>query len=235
MDPWQLIVTPDLPGEKNMRVDLKLFQQLEKGDGQSTLRFYSWQPQCISLGYSQIIDEEIDLLKARELGWDVVKRPTGGGIVFHNRAEVTYSLVTAIDNPLLPKEMIPSYKKISEAIVSGLKHLGINAQVKSSPVPSPQSLSPLCFSFPAEYEIVVGGRKLVGSAQKRGKRALLQQGSIFVRNTDSAAFSLLKKPVNEYNAVSLEEILGREISFEEVRAALINGFKEYLGIKFNED
>jgi lipoate-protein ligase A len=231
MGSWQLIRTPDQDGRQNMQLDLELFQAFEKSDGPSILRFYSWQPQCVSLGYSQKIEAEIDLAKAMELKWEIVKRPTGGGIVFHNEAEITYSLVTAIDNPLLPKGMVPSYKKISEAIVLGLQYMGIKAEVKSTPVPRPSSLDPLCFSYPAEYEVVYNGRKIVGSAQKRGRRALLQQGSIFVRDTDPSALLLLKQPAKEYNAVSVEEILGRTAGFLEIASALQQGFEECFKIE----
>jgi lipoate-protein ligase A len=236
-----------------MDLDLKLFQDFDKGLITSILRIYSWKPNCISLGYSQSIEKEIDTNKAALLGWDVVKRPTGGGIVFHNEAEVTYSLVTAIDNPLLPKGLVPSYKKISEAVVLGLNTIGVSAKIQSSPRHSLRSCHPspslmergmnsdvsrkkgvrsLCFSYPAEYEIVANGGKIVGSAQKRGRKALLQQGSVFVRNTTNEALSVLKRRDLELNAVSVEEILGRQISFEELSGALINGFEQGLGIKF---
>jgi len=200
MAAWQLIVSPRLPGSANMQTDLKLFHDFEKGLIPSTLRIYSWKPKCISVGYSQ------DLVKKN--GWDVVKRPTGGGIVFHNETEVTYSLVTDLNNPILPEGMIPSYKKISEAILLGLKSLNINAEIAPR-TPRPASRSSLCFDLPAEYEIVVGGKKIVGSAQKRGKKALLQQGSICI-----------------------EEYLGINVKFDDVKDALIAGFSKTLGIQF---
>jgi len=272
---WQLIINPDISGRKNMEYDLELFRQYEMGAIPSTLRIYSWLPQCISLGYSQNIEKEIDTVKASALGWDLVKRPTGGGIVFHNEAEVTYSLVTAIDNPLLPQGLVPSYKKLSEAIVYALKIVGIEAEIQnpnyksqnkfphqnptcSSGVLAPalrtqcnptasggvfwcgnksqflNSKSQLCFSYPAEYEIVVNGKKIVGSAQKRGKKALLQQGSIFVRNPGQEVFSLLKQPVKEYNAISVEEVLGKEIGFIELSKAIVNGFEKVLEVTFND-
>jgi lipoate-protein ligase A len=199
MTSWQLIESPNLSGPQNMEYDLKLFHDFEKGLVPSTLRIYSWKPNCISLGYSQKMDRWIDGKMARKLGWDVVKRPTGGGIVFHNEAEVTYSLVTAIDNPILPEGLVPSYTKISEAIIFALKLMGIDSKLQTSnlppssrlrragklqkkpQIPNSKSETRLCFSYPAEYEIVYNGKKIVGSAQKRGKRTLLQQGSVFVR------------------------------------------------------
>jgi lipoate-protein ligase A len=215
MTSWQLIESPNLSGPQNMEYDLKLFHDFEKGLVPSTLRIYSWKPNCISLGYSQKMDRWIDGKMARKLGWDVVKRPTGGGIVFHNEAEVTYSLVTAIDNPILPEGLVPSYTKIS----------------KKPQIPNSKSETRLCFSYPAEYEIVYNGKKIVGSAQKRGKRTLLQQGSVFVRIVNNEAYSILKEPYQKENAVSIEEILNRKVSFEELSRALVEGFEEGLGVK----
>jgi len=211
-----------------MARDVELFNRFESGEEQQVLRIYSWQPQCISLGYTQKPEVEIDLEKAAALGWDVVKRPTGGGIVFHNAAEVTYSLVTALDNPALPKGLVPSYKKLSEAVVNALAMIGIKAEIRNTKHEI-RNKSQLCFSYPAEYEIVINDKKIVGSAQKRGRRALLQQGSIFVSPTPAEVFSVLKKPYEKPDAISLEEVLGRKVDFDELSQALIRGFKHVLG------
>ena len=240
MTSWKLILSPDLSGRAHMDLDLKHFQDLENGITPSILRIYSWKPNCISLGYSQKVEKEIDADKARILGWDVVKRPTGGGIVFHNEAEVTYSLVTSIDNPLLPKGLVPSFKKISEAIVLALHGIGISSEIRNSKFDIRNSRSQLCFSYPTEYEIVVegpstllgAGRKIVGAAQKRGRKALLQQGSIFVQRTPAEAFSVLKRQHDDIDAASVEEVLGREAGFGELSHALVKGFEEKLGVKF---
>ena len=232
MEAWQLILSPKLSGSAHMEFDLGLFNDLEKGSIPSTLRIYSWRPKCISLGYSQDIDGLVDRSRAKNTGWDIVKRPTGGGIVFHNEAEVTYSLVTALDDPLLPGGLVSSYKKLSEAIVHALGLLGVKAGLTRTQNSDHRTQNAvLCFSYPAEYEIVAGGKKIVGSAQKRGKRALLQQGSIFVRNTDKGSFSVLKGPYGRQNAVSVEEILGRKVGFEELSGALVKGFEKGLGIE----
>ncbi|MBU1027336.1 MAG: lipoate--protein ligase family protein [Candidatus Margulisbacteria bacterium] len=240
MAAWRLIKTPKLSGLTNMQTDLKMFHDFEAGLISSTLRIYSWKPKCISYGYAQKVDRLIALRQssgqggseAQKRDWDIVKRPTGGGIVFHNEAEVTYSLITELDNPKLPKGLVPSYKKLSEAIVHALNLFNINSELKPTQEPAnPPTRNSLCFSYPAEYEVVVDGRKIVGSAQKRGKRTLLQQGSIFVRNTSEDDFSLLKQPNQAYNAVSVEEVLGRTVGFEELYEALVVGFCETLKIE----
>ncbi|MFH1826266.1 MAG: hypothetical protein ABH823_03120, partial [bacterium] len=171
MDAWRLIATPHLSGSVNMQTDLKMMADFEAGLISSTLRIYSWQPRCISYGYGQKMERWKD---GKMEGWEVVKRPTGGGIVFHNEAEVTYSLVASLDNPILPKGLVPSYKKISDAVIVALRKVGVLAAVLDSrAVPAGRQVrgndkSALCFSYPAEYEIVCQGRKIVGSAQKRG-------------------------------------------------------------------
>ncbi|MFA6432102.1 MAG: lipoate--protein ligase family protein, partial [Candidatus Margulisiibacteriota bacterium] len=199
-----------------------------------TLRIYSWKNNCISLGFSQKIDEEVDNNKCAALGLEVVKRPTGGGMVFHNRSEITYSLVMLKDDPLLPKGLVPSYKKLSESLVYALNSLGIPAEISQQKKNIPLKEASLCFNYPAEYEVVAFGKKIVGSAQKRGKRALLQQGSIFVMRTSDTAFSALNARHGDINAVSVEEILGRIPTFEEMAGALIKGFEKVLGTSFNE-
>lgn len=193
------------------------------------LRIYSWQPKCISLGYSQDVEEEIDLVRAKEIGWEVVQRPTGGGIVFHNEAEITYSLV--IGKEKLPAGLVPSFEKISEAVILGLGKIGIVGEHQTSnskrqnKSQTTNHKSQLCFSYPEGYEIVANGKKLVGAAQKRGKRALLQQGSICVSPIESSAYQVLKRPFEEPEAISVQEILGRIPSFEELSQALATGFK----------
>lgn len=200
-----------------METDLKLFNDFEQGPSPSVLRIYSWKPKCISFGHSQ----EVINMK----GWDIVKRPTGGGTVFHNDAEVTYSLVTDLNNPTLPRGMIPSYKKISEAVVKALNSIKVPAEIRPSYINLKQPNSSLCFAYPAEYEVVVDGKKIVGSAQKRGRKTLLQQGSIFVKRTKIKGFS--------DNAISIEEILGKKIGFDELKEALTTGFSKILGIELS--
>lgn len=215
-------------GAENMKRDISLFNSYETEHTSSILRIYSWSKPCITLGYSQNIEEEIDENMARAMGWDIAKRPTGGGIVFHNTNEVTYSFVTGISNPILPNGLLKSYIKISEAIVCALQSIGIDAKISGSTAVSSKPLANLCFSYPAEYEVVVGNRKIVGSAQKRSKTTILQQGSIFVSKPDEAVFSLLKKPYEAHNAVSVEEALGRIVSFDELSTAIIGGFRNVL-------
>lgn len=217
-----------------MKLDEQLFLDHEAGYDKSTLRIYAWNPPCISVGYSQDMEKSVEIYKLFDKGWEIVKRPTGGGIVFHNLSEVTYSVITDINT--LGEGLIPSYMKISEAVVCGLNKLGIKAKIRETRYEIRDTRPDLCFSYPAEYEIVVQNRKLVGSAQKRGKKTLLQQGSVFVRHDFDDVLELLKNPIDKEfyakRAISIEEILGREAGFDEIAEALKNGFEEKLNCEF---
>lgn len=159
-----------------MAIDLEMFKHCNS----PKVRIYSWKNKCISYGYSQKIDELIDLKSAEKDGWEIVKRPTGGGIVYHNVDEVTYSAACPLE--LLPEGLTGSYYYISRIIVSALRSLGVEARIGTGSRGKGQGARKmqdgLCFSDTREYEISVNGKKVVGSAQKRGRSAMLQQGSI---------------------------------------------------------
>lgn len=212
MDPWQLILAPQTNGATNMAADLAFFQRCEAGENLSVLRIYSWRPKCISYGHSQKIERLIDCQKEKHHGWDLVRRPTGGGIVYHNEDEVSYSVITNLNNTRLPKGLLSSYRAISEVLVEALKYLGVKAEIcglepkkrsrdSSACLPAGRSQIPLCFAEPEGHEIVSDGQKIVGSAQKRGRRAILQQGTIKIED---------------------------KFSFDEVARALICTFKKKL-------
>lgn len=168
-------------GKYNMEYDIHLFNNFEHGSNEPVLRIYGWEKPCISLGYAQDPSQELNLANCDKYGIEVVKRPTGGGIVFHNGFEVTYSFICNITDAKMPKGMISSYKFISHLVIEALKQSGVPAELSDT---RQHEQARLCFSFPASYEVTLKGQKIVGSAQKRGKIALLQQGSIFIRNTD---------------------------------------------------
>ena len=92
------------------------------------LRFYQWKPSTVSIGYFQSMNNEINITQCKKLGIGYVRRLTGGKAVFHDM-ELTYSFI--IDQHIMPKTILESYKKISEAIIEGLLELGLNATMKT--------------------------------------------------------------------------------------------------------
>jgi len=227
----------------NMAIDEALLKGLvEKKSTSPTLRFYTWCPAAVSIGCLQKIPENFSLTQCRKLGLDAIRRPTGGRIVLH-KGDLTYSLVFAENSPDFPQGILPSYKKISQAIRHGLKLLGISSQLCSQ---QKINRSPFCFSLTAKYEILVNGKKIMGNAQKREKGAVLQQGSIMIDNYRSLISQLFtphyplkanmpererKNPPGEKeDFISLSEILNSSIPISRIKDALIQGFKEIFTI-----
>jgi lipoate-protein ligase A len=210
------------------------------------VRVYGWQPPVISLGWHQNI-EEIDLEQCTLAGIDVVRRPTGGRAILHSD-EVTYSVAMVASQ----KSVLSVYQQISEALVRGLRELGADVALeKSQPhfpslYRSPSAVA--CFASVARYEIHIGGRKLVGSAQRRfarpdGREVVLQHGSILLGEDHQRIVDFLKglkgdqrnqlKLELSQNTIDLSSALGRKVRFEEVVPVLQWGFEKTWGIEFS--
>jgi lipoate-protein ligase A len=222
-----------------MAVDEAVLEAVRRGSAPPTLRMFGWRPPAISFGYAQRVSREVDLDRCRALGVDTVRRPTGGRAVLHWN-ELTYSVVCPSDDPSLGGPVLEAYRKISDCLVNGLLYLGVDARFESRRQPSPsprdrQVTSP-CFSSTSQYEVTIQGRKLIGSAQRRIEGVLLQHGSLLMGPEHKRIVELLPHGREglrerferelEAQTTSLEEALGRRISFEEVAKALRAGFQE---------
>jgi len=177
-DTWRLLLDKAASGAWNMAVDEVLLDAVAAGTAPPTLRFYEWTPPCLSLGYFQPFDV-IDVDGCRALGVDVVRRPTGGRAILHDR-ELTYSVV--LPAAVLGQDggVLPSYYRLSLALQDGLRRLGVPATLAPESAGSSAAHGPVCFDRPSAHEILLHGRKLVGSAQMRRGGGLLQHGSILI-------------------------------------------------------
>ncbi len=176
-----------------MAVDEALLASV-RGGGPPTLRFYRWSPACLSLGRNQPARGQYDLEAIRARGIDVVRRPTGGRAVLHDR-ELTYSV--AVPDGLLGSPRA-TYAVVNQALAAGVRRLGVPAELaprSGGRVPVP-SLAP-CFKEPVEGEIIAGGRKLIGSAQYREGGVVLQHGSLLLDGDQAEVRSLLCEPPGE--------------------------------------
>lgn len=174
---WRLIKSGPCSASYNMALDEAIATFVREGSRPPTLRLYSWDKASLSLGCFQDIDG-IDLSYCRERGIEVVRRPTGGRAVLHDR-ELTYSFSTLTDRGLFSKGLLDSYKKISGALQLALSKGGIYSEArKERERGRVLTGSPLCFQSSSFGEILADRKKLIGSAQKRWSNCLLQQGSI---------------------------------------------------------
>ncbi len=150
------------------------------------LRFYGWNRPTLSFGYLQRVKRTVDRQYCERHGIGVVRRPTGGRAVLHHQ-EITYSVVTSTAGFPGGSSITESYRVISEGLCSGLNKAGIAAEVSRPALPEraapgesdegPRSSSP-CFSSISRYELTFGGRKLLGSSQRRMGDCFLQHGSL---------------------------------------------------------
>jgi lipoate-protein ligase A len=232
MQPWRLIVhdTP-LVGSLNMAVDAFLFSILAGAPG-TTLRFYQWARPTASLGANQKLERAVDAEFCRRNGIDIVRRPTGGKVVLHHD-EITYAVISN-DEALFGPTLGSSYRRISEALVLGLGKLGLRAALAGPPPPDYAKGIVPCFSHPARDEIEIGGRKIVGSAQKRTGSRFLQHGSLPLRHDENLLRSVTSFDHGEgIRMTSLAVELGRDIGFAEAAGPLADGFAEAFGAAFD--
>jgi lipoyl(octanoyl) transferase len=206
-DPWRLLLDPPAPGAWNMAVDEVLLDGVIAGTAPPTLRFYGWAPPCLSLGYFQPFDA-VNLDGCRAMGVDVVRRPTGGRAILHDR-ELTYAV--ALPASILGHDfgVLPSYHRLSLALHDGLRKLGIPATLAPVTEGHPRaSYGPACFDRPSAHEILLDGRKLVGSAQVRRGGALLQHGSILVEPRIDNLVACLRLPDGSGRPPLAESVAG---------------------------
>lgn len=224
---WRLMDTPPAPGAFNMALDAALMESVRAG-ADPVLRFYRWSPACLSLGRNQPAAGLYDEAAIRARGFDVVRRPTGGRAVLHDR-ELTYSVVMPEGSLGSPRT---AYATINGALVRGLARLGVGAGLQAAVgarAVAP-SLAP-CFRDPAEGEVVVAGGKLVGSAQYREAGVLLQHGSLLLEDDQSAVTGLLIDPPDTppEPPATLSEHLPHLPDWAELVAALVAGWVEVVG------
>lgn len=176
MQQWRVIYDQHMEGAANMAADEALLHAVANKQQPPTLRFYGWDPFCLSLGYGQRL-RDVDLNRVQARGWHVVRRPTGGRAILHGD-EITYSLTLPDDHPLAAGGIIETYLRISRGLLLATARLGLNVQADPEGDASAKQAGPVCFEVPSKYEITVNGKKLIGSAQLRRNGGVLQHGTL---------------------------------------------------------
>jgi lipoate-protein ligase A len=240
LHPWRLIITPTADGPMNMAIDHAIMEAVAHERVPPTLRFFTWEPPCLSLGYMQpLSDIDRDRLAAR--GWDLVRRATGGRAILH-ADELTYSVAAKADHPIVAGSIVESYRRLSGALLCGLNMLGAQANADKRAERTGNSKGPVCFEVPSHYEITCNGKKLVGSAQVRKFGAVLQHGALpltgdITRICDALVFrddeqrETIRGRVAQ-RAATLHEVLGRIVTWEDAAQAMRRGFEETFDLVF---
>ena len=241
---WKYFSSGFNTGKKNMEIDLQLARINNAED--VFLRFYRWQPYCISLGANQNI-EIIDEMKCSGDNIDIVKRPTGGRAILHAE-ELTYSVVFPIKLNYTPSVI---YREINYALMKGLEFF--DSRLKEAEL---ENLQPdfssvyktvegnACFATAAKSELKYSGRKLIGSAQRKLGSVVLQHGSILCGSFHKRITNYLKidrdeklKLLNELNGktVEIDSILDQAVDYNKLEKSLLKGFEQHFNISVQKE
>jgi len=243
---WRFIDSGAGSASENMAMDEAILNSCRRNDTSPTLHFYTWKTPSITLGYLQDLSSSIQQQRCIDRRIRVVRRITGGRAVVHH-GDLSFALIFPAKGGVIPSGIGGSYRKIAEGFVEGLKLLGIHASLADG-----RSLqcgdrkesrhSAACFLTRIRSEILVCGRKLMGSAQRRMDDWVLQQGTIMIDPKKAYWMSLLQYPdvsdpgklkkMIESGVTSIQEILGRDLDIGSIKEALVEGLSKALGVRF---
>jgi len=167
---WFLWVDGKRDPYLNMAVD-ELLLERSASFGRPVLRIYGWDRPSVSIGYVQ------NFGAAPAEGYAVVRRPTGGGVVFHD-VDLTYTVVVPEGNFITGLNRVESYHVLHRAVLRMFKAFGRTGALAELDQPVPDRATMQCFTTPTRYDVLIDGRKHAGSAQRRTKNGILHQGSI---------------------------------------------------------
>ena len=217
---------------KNMAIDEYLFNYCQTNKA-GFLRIYSWDKPSFSYGVSQKIQKAINLDYIKQNNYSYVRRITGGKTVLHND-EITYSVISSEDIFYTDNDLYKSYMLIAKVLVEALNLVDIDAYLSKGSPPRLSKTNMPCFSFPTPNEIEYKGKKLVGSAQKRNNKALLQHGSIPLSMDYSMYADGAKSNIRllEKSMIPLNDI--KNIDRDVLINSIVKSFEKFIRGSFDE-
>ena len=229
MSSWRLILSGFNDAATNMAIDEALFVSYLKDKTLPTLRIYGWKPAAYSLGYFQDAAKEFNINACARDDISIVRRMTGGGIIFHDQ-ELTYSLVCD-KNDLKTNNIKHSFKVLCSFLIRAYEKLGLKAGFADKmglEKTDSREFASFCFASNEGCDILIKGRKIGGNAQRRRKNVVFQHGSIPLKLDIHRCLNMLINP--DYKSTnrfcSLESLLKKPLTFYELEHILIESFKE---------
>ena len=219
METWRL-----LPYEKQddsyakMALDEAILTSVARKEAPITLRFYHWPRPAVALGYFQAVAQEINVDACERDGLEIFRRMTGGGAVYKDPAgELNYSLIIPENHPLLPRDVMSSYRVIQQGIIKGLENLGLQPELTGI------------------NDIVLDGKKISGNAQTRKQGVVFQHGTLLLDFDVEKMATYLQISKEKLSDKGLAEIRNRvgtlreylpQTSIADMEKALIRGFAQ---------
>ncbi len=227
---WKIIDTGSASAETNMRCDKELLDTLEDT---AILHLYDWDRPSATYGYFVDPGTLINVAKAQELGFDLARRPTGGGVVFH-AWDLAFSVLVPESHPAFAKNTLDNYAFVNRAVLKAVERfLKSQTPLKLTPVDAPAldaDCGRFCMARPTKYDVMLGGRKIAGAAQRRVKQGYLHQGTIALTMPDEALKTILLEGTRVWEAMHLNTypLLGAACSLADARQELKTLLKEEL-------
>jgi lipoate-protein ligase A len=232
---WRLIDTGSRDGATNMAVDEALLDGFDPEASSPVLRLYGWSPPALSLGRFQDAAEALDLAHCRARGVPVVRRITGGGVIYH-ADELTYAVVCAPSHIPGGTSVKESFRNLNRFLLDFYRDLGLRAAYAAdAAVGSPRLgvRTSYCFAGRECFDILANGRKIGGHAQRRTRHAVFQHGSIPLEDSVSAGVAFLReKPPARYLSVVTLRSLGVDLPEAELKERLAAAFAAALDATF---
>ncbi|NYT12654.1 MAG: lipoate--protein ligase family protein [Methanomassiliicoccales archaeon] len=211
---WRLLDTDKAAPAYTAACDEAIVKARQKKLVPDTLHLYRRDRPTISLGYFERIDEAVNLEAVEKRGVQLVRRFSGGSAIYTDQNQIIYAVVMRRD--LLPEDPNEIYEIICSALIRAMDKMGLDAEFK--PV----------------NDVLIRGKKVSGSAQKLEKDVVIQHGTVIVDCDFDMMFDVLrtgdKKVRSQEGMTSISKELGRKVSMEEVKTALIQGFEETLSV-----
>lgn len=175
---WKILDTGVNPAEKNMQIDTDLLKTLDP-KGLPILHLYDWEGDCATYGYLTNPADFLDLKAVEAVELNLARRPTGGGIVFH-AWDFAFSVLIPAESPLFSSNTLDNYALINTRVKQAVfQFLGIQGELIENDFPvSDPACKRFCMAQPTKFDLVLQGRKIAGSAQRRTKLGFLHQGTI---------------------------------------------------------
>ena len=206
----------------NMSIDELLLLHIAEF-GAPVVRIYGWDRKSVSIGYVQ------DYEAAPREGYAIVRRMTGGGVVFHDK-DLTYTVVIPAGHPICALDRVESYHVFHRAVKAALAGFGLEAELSTSEGGAVDRATMQCFVTPTRYDVLCGGRKYAGAAQRRTHDGILHQGSIDLKASGGDSVILTEKLVK-----ALEKQF--EIGFIEFKVSkvFLHDAETLAGIKYSTE
>lgn len=236
--PWEIDIAPPRPPWTQMAIDRWLLHRAAEAVAPPVLRIYQWDRPTLTLGRHQEVDADgVDLATCARLGVAVVRRPTGGRAVFHGPG-LTYAIVAPLPHP--GTTVVACYRWAIAPLIAALAALSLPVAElgRTHGATGEARLHAACYAAPSAGEVSLAGRKWIGSAQRRLRRAFLQHGAIPFTHDAAALADCLRFPDAEARqrwAAALERrtadpapyLTGHTV--DDFAAAIADGYRHHHG------